>query len=112
MADIPPAAVQAAAEVMFRQYESQYNADHLTWRDFEQDAREVLEAAAPHIGAAAVAAERERLVSLSWKGFKALDNETRAVLSAMMVRWAAAMTDDAAVLGDIAALLDKETGDD
>ena len=45
MAAIPPAAVQAAAEVLLRQYESQYNADHLTWRDFERDAREILEAA-------------------------------------------------------------------
>jgi hypothetical protein len=45
VADIPPAAVQAAAEVMLRQYESQYEAGHLTWRGFEDDARQILEAA-------------------------------------------------------------------
>lgn len=55
MSDIPDEAVQRAAEVMFRQYESQYDASHLTWRDFAADARAVLEAAgrtlAGHIGA-------------------------------------------------------------
>lgn len=47
MPSVPDDAVQPAAEVMLRQYESQYNADHLTWRDFAGDARAVLEAAAP-----------------------------------------------------------------
>lgn len=49
------AAVQAAAEVLFRDYESQYSAGHLTWRDFADLARKTLEAA---IGAsAAIVAE-------------------------------------------------------
>jgi hypothetical protein len=45
--EIPDAAVRAAAEKLLRQYESEYSADHLTWRDFKDPAREVLEAAAP-----------------------------------------------------------------
>jgi len=46
MGDCPPEAVQYAAEVMLRQYESQYDAAHLTWHDFADDARAVLGAAA------------------------------------------------------------------
>lgn len=37
--------VQAAAEVRLRQYGSEYAASHLTWRDFADEAKEVLEAA-------------------------------------------------------------------
>lgn len=59
--DIPPEAVQHAAEVVLRQYESQYQADHLTWRDFADDAREVLAAALPHAGP--VVTEHARLMS-------------------------------------------------
>jgi hypothetical protein len=47
--EIPEAAVQAAAEVLFRDYESQYAADRLTWRDFAALARQSLEAALPHL---------------------------------------------------------------
>jgi len=47
MPNLPDNAVQAAAEVLFRDYESQYSADHLTWRDFAGLAREALGAAAP-----------------------------------------------------------------
>lgn len=47
MPEIPDDAVQAAAEVLLRQYESEYSAAHLTWRDFADPARQVLEAAAP-----------------------------------------------------------------
>lgn len=42
---LPQGAVQRAAEVMLRQYDSQYSAGHLTWRDFADDARAILEAA-------------------------------------------------------------------
>jgi hypothetical protein len=45
-------AVEAAARVMFRDYERQYSAGHLTWRDFADDAREILESAALMIVAA------------------------------------------------------------
>ena len=45
--EIPEAAVQAVAERMFRRYESQYSTAHLSWRDFTDDARADLEAAAP-----------------------------------------------------------------
>jgi hypothetical protein len=45
---ISGAAVQAAAEVLLRQYGSEYDASHLTWRDFTDPAREVLEAALPY----------------------------------------------------------------
>jgi hypothetical protein len=47
MPRVPDNAVQAAAEVLLRQYESEYSAPHLTWRDFTGPAREILEAAAP-----------------------------------------------------------------
>jgi hypothetical protein len=48
---VPDEAVQVVAEQMFRRYESEYQADHLTWRDFAGDARADLEAAAPHLAA-------------------------------------------------------------
>jgi hypothetical protein len=35
-------AVQRAAEVMLRQYDRRYSSGHLTWRDFADDAREIL----------------------------------------------------------------------
>lgn len=57
MSDLPAEAVQAAAEVRLRQYESEYDAARLTWRDFATDMTEVLEAAAPHLAAA----ERARI---------------------------------------------------
>jgi len=47
MPDVPDEAVQAVAERMFRRYESEYDASHLTWQDFADDARAGLEAAAP-----------------------------------------------------------------
>jgi hypothetical protein len=47
MPDIPDEAVQRAAEVMFRQFESQYDVGQQTWRDFADDARAILEAALP-----------------------------------------------------------------
>ena len=40
MPDIPDEAVQRAAEVMFRQYESQYDVGQQTWRDFADDPSE------------------------------------------------------------------------
>jgi hypothetical protein len=50
MPDYPDTAIQHAAEVMLRQYESQYSAEHLTWRDFAGDARAILDAVAPDLG--------------------------------------------------------------
>ena|SRR6185312_10928061 len=47
MPGIPDAAIQAVAGQMLGRYESQYDAAHLTWRDFADDARADLEAAAP-----------------------------------------------------------------
>jgi hypothetical protein len=49
--DVPDVAVRAAAKVLFRQYESEYSAGHLTWRDFTVPAREILGAAMPAIDA-------------------------------------------------------------
>lgn len=65
-AEIPEAAVQAAAEVLYRDYESEYNASHLTWRDFAGQARQVLTAAA---SAAPPPAGRDALEQLAakWK---------------------------------------------
>jgi hypothetical protein len=37
--------IEAASMVLFRDYESQYSASHLTWRDFADLARAVIEAA-------------------------------------------------------------------
>jgi hypothetical protein len=61
MADYPDEAVQRAAEVMLRQYESQYDAAHLTWRDFADSAREILDAAALPI--AGIVTEHAQLMS-------------------------------------------------
>jgi hypothetical protein len=52
---VPDGAVQAAAEVMLRQYESAYSAPRPTWRDFADPAREILEAAAPVLADAVAA---------------------------------------------------------
>jgi hypothetical protein len=63
MPDLPDEAVQRAAGVMLSQYGSQYNASHLTWRDFADDARAVLEAAVPALAehvAAKITAHAER----------------------------------------------------
>jgi hypothetical protein len=61
MADYPDEAVQRAAEVMLRQYESQYDAPHLTWRDFADSAREILDAAAA--APAGIVTEHAQLMS-------------------------------------------------
>lgn len=50
MPDFPESAVQHCAEVMLRQYESEYDAGHLTWRDFADAARAILDAAAADLG--------------------------------------------------------------
>jgi hypothetical protein len=60
MADYPDEVVQRAAEVMLRQYETQYDAAHLTWRDFAASAREVLDAAFP---VAEIVTEHAQLMS-------------------------------------------------
>jgi hypothetical protein len=44
---ITEAMVQAAATVRLRQYASEYDATHLSWNDFADEAREILEAALP-----------------------------------------------------------------
>jgi hypothetical protein len=42
--DLTERAVEAVAENMLRRYEQEYNADHLTWRNFEDAAREDVDA--------------------------------------------------------------------
>jgi leucyl-tRNA synthetase len=49
MREIPEDAVQAVAEKLYRAYDSEYGADHLTWRNFADQARELIEPAAPHL---------------------------------------------------------------
>jgi hypothetical protein len=44
MTSHPEGAVQRAAEVSLRQYESEYSAGHLTWRDFAAEVTEILDA--------------------------------------------------------------------
>lgn len=56
--EIPEPAVRAVAERMLQRYESEYQANHLTWRDFADDARSDLAAALPHLDATL---DRERL---------------------------------------------------
>jgi hypothetical protein len=48
---IPPAAIEAAASICLRRYASEYSAGHLTWRDFADEAGEMLAAAVPLIRA-------------------------------------------------------------
>jgi hypothetical protein len=45
MMEVTDAMVEAAAEVLLHDYGLQYDAGHLTWRDFEDLARRALEAA-------------------------------------------------------------------
>ena len=54
-------------------------------------------------------AERARITALMREGFERLDNETQAVLAAMFVRWAAAITDDPGILREIAELIGDDT---
>lgn len=76
MPEIPDEAVQIVAKRMFRRYESEYDAGHLSWRDFADDARADLEAAAPVLAEAwgvdpnppSAAALRTYLRSRGWAG--------------------------------------------
>jgi hypothetical protein len=70
-------------------------------------AERIVDRVTPAIQSQAVAAERDNLARKMTKGFWALDNDTRAILSAMIARWVAATTDDPAVLQDVASLLDR-----
>jgi len=65
VAEIPEQAVQAVAERMFRRYESEYSAGHLSWRDFADDARADLEAAAPLL-AEAWGADEGATMAVEW----------------------------------------------
>lgn len=47
--EVPPEAIQVAAKVRLRQYDSEFNASHLSWHDFTAEVTEELEAAAPLI---------------------------------------------------------------
>ena len=48
-AEIPEAAVTAAAEKLREHYGGEFDASHLAWQDFAGEAREVLAAALPHL---------------------------------------------------------------
>lgn len=50
MPDFPPEVIQRAAEVRYRQYDSEFNASHLSWQDFAGEAREILDAVAEQLG--------------------------------------------------------------
>lgn len=50
MADFPPEVIQRAAEVRYRQYDSEFSAAHLSWQDFAGEAREMLDAVAEALG--------------------------------------------------------------
>ena len=47
--DVPEEAVKAVAATLLRHYDSEYGSSRLTWKDFAEQARELLTAAAPHI---------------------------------------------------------------
>lgn len=47
MPDYPGHLIQTVAEVRLRQYGTEYDSSHLTWRDFADGAREILEALEP-----------------------------------------------------------------
>jgi len=46
--DLSEAAVEAAARVLLADYETQYAAEHITWKDFAELARAALQAAIRH----------------------------------------------------------------
>ena len=50
MAEFPEEVIRKAAEVRLRQYDSEYNADHLTWKDFASEVTEILDAVAEDLG--------------------------------------------------------------
>jgi hypothetical protein len=47
--EVPAEAVQAVAEILYRAYDAEFVADHLSWRDFRGQARDLIVAAVPHI---------------------------------------------------------------
>jgi|SRR5579871_1009568 len=50
MGEFPESVIRKAAEVRIRQYESEYSAAHLTWRDFAAEVTEILDAVAEDLG--------------------------------------------------------------
>ena len=65
MSDLPAAAVTAAAEMLTRSKHSWIPATGAEKAMDHATARKMLEAAAPHLTAAAAAAERRRIISLA-----------------------------------------------
>lgn len=55
-------AVRIVAERMLQRYASEYDADHMSWRDFEADARGDLDAVAPLLIADALDQAAEQVV--------------------------------------------------
>lgn len=100
MTTLPDGALDAAVPAFTKIYNATATPPITVALDAMQAA---LEAAAPVI----VAAERMRLSVLMTESFNALDNETRAALAPMMLRWAAAATDDPEHLSYIATVLDR-----
>jgi hypothetical protein len=68
--DISAKAVEAAANVRMRHYDSEYDASHLTWLSFAPEVRDILAAAQPHIRdqvlAKVVEALQDDQAILSW----------------------------------------------
>lgn len=59
--DVPDNAVRAVAGQLLRDYDTEFNASHLHWRDFAPQARKLISVAVPHVYRALdtqVAAER------------------------------------------------------
>lgn len=46
---MPDEVVKPVAVALYRAYDSEFNADHLSWRDFAGQARELIDVASPHI---------------------------------------------------------------
>lgn len=81
MAGDREAAVRAAAAVMLRQHERENGTGGLSWPDFADQAREVVEAAAPHLSpAGAEAAELSRRI----QDMRAFEREYRSRLDAYL----------------------------
>lgn len=49
MTSLHPAAIKAVAEVLYANYRREHDASHLSWLDFTDDAKRVIEAVLPHL---------------------------------------------------------------
>lgn len=80
-AEVPAEALRAVAEALYRAYDSEYGAGHLSWKDFTGQARELLQVAVPHIKRQARAAMGDGLIETFQAMREDGENDMRTVIA-------------------------------